>query len=92
MEYSAILLTLIKLPFVIKIFVLSIFEWLYYTDFTVRTEFYICDLINYRIYTWAVTLDFQQCGMSNQQSLRPACAYAQSNQSLCQSLEYLISV
>ena len=26
-EHSAILLTLIKLPFVIKIFVLSIFEW-----------------------------------------------------------------
>ena len=27
MHFSAILLTLIKLPFVIKIFVLSIFEW-----------------------------------------------------------------
>ena len=27
MEYSAILSTFIKLPFVIKIFVLSIFEW-----------------------------------------------------------------
>ena len=26
---------LIKLPFVIKIFVLSIFEWPFYTDFTV---------------------------------------------------------
>ena len=26
-EYSAIFLTCIKLPFVIKIFVLSIFEW-----------------------------------------------------------------
>ena len=34
-EHSAILPTLIKLPFVIKIFVLSIFEWLYYTGFTV---------------------------------------------------------
>ena len=34
-EHSAILLTLIKLPFVIKIFVLSIFEWLFYTGFTV---------------------------------------------------------
>ena len=34
-EDSAILLTFIKLPFVIKIFVLSIFEWLFYTGFTV---------------------------------------------------------
>ena len=33
-EFSAILLTFIKLPFVIKIFVLSIFEWLFYTGFT----------------------------------------------------------
>ena len=32
-EHSAILLTFIKLPFVIKILVLSIFEWpLYYTQ------------------------------------------------------------
>ena len=35
-EDSAILLTLIKLPFVIKIFVLSIFEWPFYTGFTVH--------------------------------------------------------
>ena len=34
-EHSAIFLTFIKLPFVIKIFVLSIFEWPFYTDFTV---------------------------------------------------------
>ena len=34
-EFSAILLTFIKLPFVIKIFVLSIFEWPFYTGFTV---------------------------------------------------------
>ena len=34
LEHSAILLTFIKLPFVIKIFVLSIFEWLFYTGFT----------------------------------------------------------
>ena len=33
--HSAILSTLIKLPFVIKIFVLSIFEWPLYTGFTV---------------------------------------------------------
>ena len=34
-EHSAILSTFIKLPFVIKIYVLSIFEWQFYTDFTV---------------------------------------------------------
>ena len=34
-EHSAILLTFIKLPFVIKIFVSSIFEWPFYTGFTV---------------------------------------------------------
>ena len=32
---AAMLLTFIKLPFVIKNFVLSIFEWLLYTGFTV---------------------------------------------------------
>ena len=35
-EHSAILLTFIKLPFVIKIFVLSIFEWRLKTGFTVH--------------------------------------------------------
>ena len=34
-EHSAILLTFIKLPFVMKIFVLSIFEWPLKTGFTV---------------------------------------------------------
>ena len=33
-EHSAILLTFIKLPFVIKIFVLAIFERPFYTEFT----------------------------------------------------------
>ena len=36
--------------------------------------------------------DFQQCGMCDQQSLRSACAYAQSDQSLCLSLEYSTTV
>ena len=35
-EHSAILPTFIRLPFVIKIFILSIFEWPFYTDFTVQ--------------------------------------------------------
>ena len=34
-------------------------------------------------YNWAVTRDFQQYGMCDQQSLRSACAYAQSDQGLC---------
>ena len=34
-KYSAIRSTFIKLPYVIKIIVLSIFEWLFYTGFTV---------------------------------------------------------
>ena len=34
-EHSAILLTFLKLQFVIKIFVVSIYEWPFYTDFTV---------------------------------------------------------
>ena len=33
-EHSAILSTFIELPLVIKIFVLSIFEWLFDTGFT----------------------------------------------------------
>ena len=40
----------------------------------------------------AMTLDFQQCGKCDQQSLRSACAYAQSDQSHCLSLEYFMSV
>ena len=37
-EHSAILSTFIKLPFVIDIFVLSIFEWPFYTGFTVHAQ------------------------------------------------------
>ena len=37
-EHSAILLTFIKPPLIIKIFVLSIFEWLFYTGFTVHVN------------------------------------------------------
>ena len=32
---------------------------------------------------WASAFDFQQCGMCDQQNLRSACAYAQTDQSLC---------
>ena len=37
-EHSAIIWTFIKLPFVIKIFVLSIFERLFYTGFTAHID------------------------------------------------------
>ena len=37
-EHSAILSTFIKLPVVIKAFVLSIFEWPFYTGFTVYNK------------------------------------------------------
>ena len=36
--------------------------------------------------------EIQQCGMCDQQRLRSACAYAQSDQSLCSSHEYSITV
>ena len=39
-EHSAILLTLIKLPFVFEIFVLSIFERPLKTDFTVSQSWF----------------------------------------------------
>ena len=45
-----------------------------------------------KYYKWAARWDFQQNGMCDQQSLRSACAYAKSNQSLCLSLEYSMSV
>ena len=38
------------------------------------------------------TLYFQQCGMCDLQRLRSACAYAQSDQSLCKLLEYSINI
>ena len=37
-------------------------------------------------------MDFQQCGMCDQQSFRSTCAYAQSDQSLCLSLVYFMTV
>ena len=42
-ELSAIISTFNKLPFVIKIFILSIFEWPFYTGFTVC---YIASIAN----------------------------------------------
>ena len=46
-EHSTILLAFIKLPFVIKIFVLSIFEWL------LKTSFYCIDNLNVLSVSWS---------------------------------------
>ena len=46
-EHSAILLTCIKLPFVIKIFVLSTFEWPLKTGFTVCSLSEVNMYVNY---------------------------------------------
>ena len=52
----------------------------------------ICIRAQSLIKIWAATWDFQQCGMCDQQRLRPACAYAQSDLSLCWSLGYSMTV
>ena len=61
-EHSAILLTFIKLPFVIKIFVLSIFERPFCTGFTVlylfksgSPEYSLITLSIYNVYTYELT-------------------------------------
>ena len=48
----------------------------------ITSSYYIIEPVTY----------FQQCGMCDQQRLRPACAYAQSDQSLCKWLTYSMSV
>ena len=45
LEHSAILWTFIKLPFVIKSFVLSVFEWPLKTGFTVLSTFIILQVV-----------------------------------------------
>ena len=57
-EHSAIISTFIKLPFVIKIFVLFIFEWLFYTGFTAFitvcqiSPFILTITIRNKVLTW----------------------------------------
>ena len=58
-EHSAILLTFINVPFVIKMFVLSIFEWPLKTGFT--APFYQTTSVqNLRIFTVVVK---RTCGL-----------------------------
>ena len=40
----------------------------------------------------SLDMKFPTISMYNQQRLRPACAYAQSDQSQCKSLEYSMTV
>ena len=49
-------------------------------------------LVNIISKTYEPVHEISNTGMCIQQSLRSACAYAQSDQSLCKSLEYSISV
>ena len=44
------------------------------------------------IYIWATAWDSRQCGMCDQQRFRSACAYAQTDQSLCKSLEFSMTL
>ena len=71
-EHSSILSTFIVLPFVIKIFVLSIFEWPLRTGFTVVGPAHG----NFSIYR-----------IGYQQRPRRVCAYAQSHRSARCSLK-----
>ena len=78
-EHSAILSTFIKLVFVLKIFVLSIFEW------PLKTGFTVCFIsigagIQHKV----------QVGMCPQQRFKSVCASAQSDQSLSFPLEDML--
>ena len=74
-EHSAILLTFNKLPFLVEIFVLSVFEWSFYTGFTVLA-----------CYIQARMLKQLGGGGCQQQRGRSACTDAQVDQPLCFSL------
>ena len=58
-EHSAILSTFIKLQFVIKIFVLSIFKWLLKTSFTVPQLVYNQATTNLAFYSNETSKDYQ---------------------------------
>ena len=102
---SAILSTFIKLPFVIKIFVLSIFEWSLKTGFTVfhigivclllwRKKFFlfVCFSQNLQIRTpWHNVHKILSEPVNIEIIKRAACVFAQSDQRLCYSL-YLESI
>ena len=60
-EYSAIVLTFIKLPVVIKTFVLSRFEWPFNKDFAVPQNsffFFFSNTITVRYYSTSKAIEF----------------------------------
>ena len=59
-EHSKILLTFIKLPSIIKIYVLSIFQWTFFTGFTVLVS--DSGVTKYRRYSRAITSENQGTG------------------------------
>ena len=68
-EHSAILLTFIKVPFVIKIFVLSIFEWSLYTSFIVHLNscmlgIFACFLLSADFFKISLKTFLQECHQS----------------------------
>ena len=64
-EHSAILLTFIKLQFVIKIFALSIFECPFYTGFTVIClHHFYSKIIPYSVKRNILTLYYFEAGLS----------------------------
>ena len=64
MFHSAVLSTFIKLPFVIKIFVLSIFEWPFYTGFTVYLGIFINLLPFLAHLSLRLKISYRDCWMS----------------------------
>ena len=62
-EHSVILSTFIKLPFVIKIFVLSIFEWPFNAGFTVKCS--SCKHVGLYFQSVENSLDLHQMALSD---------------------------
>ena len=62
----------------------------YILSYLIHKQFRSGDMDSWLLHM--LNLDVCQCGMSDHQSLRSACAYAQSGQSLCLSLNYSVAV
>ena len=71
-EHSAILRTFIKLPFVIKTYVLSIFKWPLKTGFTVHYNFLKTHLWNARLMTYSSLFMYDQLLDTNRGSYMSA--------------------
>ena len=70
--------------FVIIVNIMRILVWALHRSLLRQLYIYIIN--------WAVTWDVLPCGMCDQQRLRSACAYAQTNRSLCWSLGYSVNI